>query len=118
MSLFDKIIKSKSEELDTKPQFRYHPNVWTLNIFNETTENNKVTCQCCNNATKYYLTNMYTQETVDCICPECVASGKASEKFNGEFIKLQKSIKFLMKQKEKNYFAKHLDMKAGKENIG
>lgn len=36
--------------------------------------------------TEYFLETMYCEKDVDCICPECVANGKAAEKFNGEFI--------------------------------
>lgn len=86
MGILDKIFKSKNEETDAKIQFKYHPNVWDLNVFDETTEENKVKCQCCNKDTRYYLTRIYTTADVDCICPECVANGKASEKFDGSYI--------------------------------
>lgn len=46
--ILDKIFKSKNEEIDTKVQFKYHPNIWDLNVFEETSEENKVKCQSCN----------------------------------------------------------------------
>lgn len=35
---------------------------------------------------------MYCSEEVDCICMECVANGKAAEKYDGEFIQYAEEI--------------------------
>jgi len=66
-------------------QFKYHPNVWEQEVFKTNKDGSKRACQCCGVETEYYLDTMYTAEDVDCICPECVASGKAAKKFNGSF---------------------------------
>lgn len=69
-----------------KINFRYHPNVWNMNIFSKNTDETTSVCQCCGQETEYYLGNMYCKEDIECICLECVASGKAAEKFDGTFI--------------------------------
>jgi Uncharacterized protein conserved in bacteria len=67
-------------------QFKYHPNVWEQNIFTEADYTNLPICECCEKPAKHYLERMYAYEDINCICPECVASGKAAEKFDGEFV--------------------------------
>ncbi len=69
-----------------KINFKYHPNVWDMNIFSKNADGTKAICQCCGQETEYYLEIMYCRENIQCICPECVASGRAAEKFNGTFI--------------------------------
>lgn len=69
-----------------KIKFKYHPNIWEMDIFDENSNGKDVVCQCCGEKTKFYYTNMYTTEDVECICPKCIASGKAAEMFQGEFI--------------------------------
>lgn len=66
-------------------QFKYHPNVWKLGIFREA-EGKLPVCDCCGTPAKYYLEGMYAEEEVECICPRCVASGKAARMFDGTFI--------------------------------
>lgn len=67
--------------------FKYHPNVWELGIFKHArSKKNPPHCQCCGRPTEYFLNHMYAKEEVSCICPECVASGKAAEKFDGCFV--------------------------------
>lgn len=66
--------------------FKYHPNVWEIGVFSKSVNGEIVTCQCCDGKTEYYLEKMYCKEDIECVCPECVASGKAAEKFNGTFI--------------------------------
>ena len=69
-----------------KITFKYHPNVWEQEVFSKSASGSMETCQCCGKETEYFLENMYTAENIDCICPECVASGKAADKFKGQFI--------------------------------
>lgn len=69
-----------------KITFKYHPNVWEQDVFSKCQDGSMAVCQCCGRETEYFYESMYTAEDVDCICPECVASGKAAEKFNGDFI--------------------------------
>ena len=67
---------------DNLPKFKYHPNVYDCGVV----EFGRGTCNCCGKETDAYVRSMYTREDVDCICMECVASGAAAEKFDGEFI--------------------------------
>ncbi len=67
--------------------FKYHPNVWKLGVFKRSrSKKNPPLCQCCGNPTEYYLNYIYAKEEVSCICPACVASGAAAEKFDGCFV--------------------------------
>ncbi len=64
------------------PKFKYHPNLYQSGyvIFGHSV------CQCCDQEVDAYIETMYSKEDVDCICLECVASGKAAEKFGGCFV--------------------------------
>ncbi len=64
-------------------KFRYHPDPLKTGIF----KNDKsMTCDCCGKRTDVYYTGpFYSVENVDYICPDCILSGKAADKFNGEF---------------------------------
>lgn len=65
------------------PKFKYHPNPIETEIFK--TDKN-VNCECCNKETEiYYDGPFYSVTDVNYICPSCIATGKAAEKFNGEF---------------------------------
>ena len=64
------------------PKFKYHPNVYESGKV----EFGKGICDCCGKKVEAYVQSMYTRESVDCICMECVASGAAAEKSKGEFI--------------------------------
>ena len=66
--------------------FKYHPNVWKLGIFKQSKRQHLPHCKCCGNPTEFYLNYIYAKEEVKCICPECVASGKAAERYDGCFI--------------------------------
>lgn len=64
-------------------KFRYHPDPLKTGAFmNDKT----VTCDCCGKQTYVYYTNpFYSVNEVNNLCPECIASGAAAEKFDGEF---------------------------------
>lgn len=64
------------------PKFKYHPNVYESGEV----EFSKGVCDCCGREVEAYVQSMYTRENVDCICMECIASGAAAEKFDGDFI--------------------------------
>lgn len=64
------------------PKFKYHPNLYQTDMV--VFENG--VCECCGKEVDAYIGNMYAAEEVTCICLDCVASGKAAEKFDGEFI--------------------------------
>ena len=73
-------------DINKLPKFKYHPNIYDGEKVIDGVEFGENTCQCCGNKTEVYVTSMYCREDVDCICMECVASGKAAEKFDGQFI--------------------------------
>lgn len=64
-------------------RFKYHPDPLKTGAFlNDRT----VICACCGKKTDVYYTGpFYSTENADCLCPECIASGAAAEKFNGAF---------------------------------
>lgn len=63
--------------------FKYHPDPIATGAFmNDKT----VTCDCCGKQTDvYYTSPFYSIDNVDYLCPECIASGAAAKKFDGEF---------------------------------
>ncbi len=63
------------------PQFKYHPNLYLSDMV--TFETN--VCNCCGKKVHAYISHMHTRFKVTCICLDCVASGKAAEKFDGYF---------------------------------
>lgn len=69
-----------------KIKFKYSPNAYDIDIFYHAEDGNFPVCECCGKPTEYSYETMYSTETVDCICPECIATGRAAEKFDGEFI--------------------------------
>ena len=69
------------------PTFKYQPNALENEIFVKAEPGKPVTCQCCGGHREYYYEMMmYAEEDVDCLCPECIASGAAARKFDGEFV--------------------------------
>lgn len=65
------------------PKFKYHPNPIETGSF---VQGEPHECNCCGRNTEiWYESPFYSAEDVDCLCPECIASGLAAEKFNGEF---------------------------------
>jgi uncharacterized protein CbrC (UPF0167 family) len=75
-----------SEIAAALPTFKYHPNCSELEIFTKAEPGRPTVCQCCGKETEYYYDGMYSVEDVNCLCPECIASGAAAEKFDGDFI--------------------------------
>ena len=63
------------------PKFKYYRNPRLAVKFDE----EPVICDCCKNPTHFYANSMYTTEDINAICPDCITSGKACEKFDGEF---------------------------------
>lgn len=89
-----------------KIKFKYHPNVWDLNVFAESSESDMKVCECCKKPTKYYLQMMYSRENVECICPKCVASGEAAERFDGSFVQDAEVAKVSNEEKIKELFSR------------
>lgn len=65
------------------PAFKYHPYPVSTGMFKY---DKTVVCGCCGEQTNiYYVGPFYSMEEVHDLCPECIASGKAAEKFDGAF---------------------------------
>ncbi len=62
--------------------FKYHPNI----LRNDIVENNNGTCQCCGEEVDVYVTSMYSEQAVNCLCLDCIANGEAAKKFDGTFV--------------------------------
>lgn len=66
------------------PYFRYHPDPLATGVFREL--ESPVTCPCCGKSTSViYEGPFYAIDEVENICPNCIASGAAAEKYDGEF---------------------------------
>lgn len=64
------------------PQFKYHPNAYDLDIFIK----EEGICEVCGEQSELkYDCSFYSVDEPDYICPFCIANGKASKKFDGEF---------------------------------
>ena len=65
------------------PIFKYHPDPIKTGAF---LQGDLHKCNCCGKKTKiWYESPFYSDSTVDCLCPECISSGLAAQKYNGEF---------------------------------
>lgn len=74
----------QEELLAALPHFRYHPNPLETEAFS--LSDTPVVCDCCGKPVKiYYDGPFYAIDEVDYLCPECISSGRAAEKFDGEF---------------------------------
>lgn len=84
-----KTVEEKQQEQEKwaamgLPSFRYHPNPMETGAFQESQEG--VICDCCGKITNiYYEAPFFAVDDVDYLCPACIASGKAAEKFDGSF---------------------------------
>lgn len=94
--------KTKSEQQQERekiaelglPKFRYHPNPIATGAFEQS--ENGVICDCCGKQTYiYYEEPFYAVEDIEYLCPKCIASGKAAEKYSGSFqddLSLEKGV--------------------------
>ena len=65
------------------PTFQYHPDPLGTGAFQQGEPH---TCGCCGKQSDiWYESPFYSRTRVECLCPECIASGAAAEKFSGEF---------------------------------
>ena len=65
------------------PKFKYHPNPMQTEALKSDKE---VFCDCCKKLTRvYYDGPFYSTYDVEYLCPQCIASGEAAMKFDGEF---------------------------------
>lgn len=84
----DRFALRRPEQGGQKPEglpfFKYHPDPLATGAF--TQADPPKTCQCCGkSAPVYYEGPFYSVEDVFCLCPDCIASGRAARKFQGEF---------------------------------
>ena len=63
------------------PKFKYLENSEEFLNFSE----EGVVCDCCGKTTNLFTDTMYTAEDINAICVDCIKSGEACEKFDGEF---------------------------------
>ena len=66
------------------PFFKYHPDPLKTGSFQRVDE--PAVCPCCGEKTPViYEGPFYSVENVEHLCPDCIASGAAAEKFDGDF---------------------------------
>jgi uncharacterized protein CbrC (UPF0167 family) len=64
------------------PSFKYHPDPIATKVFERLNE----PCDCCGEVSEYlYTPAVYSSHIIDGLCPWCIASGKAHEKFEAIF---------------------------------
>lgn len=81
---FNRKYTKQEEILKNLPFFKYHPNPLETGAF--TVNDEPVVCDCCGEKTLIsYGGPFYALDSIDDLCPECIASGRAAEKFDGEF---------------------------------
>ena len=75
--------RQRLAELDL-PAFKYHPNPLETGAFEQSADG--VVCNCCCKITHiFYTVPFYAVEDIDYLCPLCIASGKAADKYKGSF---------------------------------
>ncbi|MBQ8426069.1 MAG: CbrC family protein [Clostridia bacterium] len=63
------------------PIFKYMANAKEFLNYSE----DGVVCDCCGKTTNIFTDNMYTAKRINAICVDCIKSGEACKKFDGEF---------------------------------
>ena len=83
MGMFDKLKKKGTGTVHELPTFKYHPEPIKTRAFKT---DKTVICDCCDSKIDvYYDGPFYSAEEVEFLCPNCIKSGKANEKFDGDF---------------------------------
>lgn len=99
-------------------EFPYHPNIYQLEFSPIKPNQEARFCQVCGCVPELYLDRMYSTETIHRLCLQCVASGAAADQFDGAYIQDAEWQKVSDPALVKNFFVRHQDIVAGKENIG
>lgn len=82
--LTEKEKETHKEKISDLPTFRYHPDPLGTGAFKE---GEPKTCPSCGEAhTIYYVLRPYCVEELSHICPTCISTGRAAQKFEAEFI--------------------------------
>ena len=78
-------MKARWNDMEKEvPYFKYHPDPVETGAFKT---DKTVFCDCCRKETSIYYAHAYYSEAVlENLCPWCIASGEAAEKFNCEFL--------------------------------
>ena len=64
------------------PNFKYSPNAYNIDVFEEI----EGVCSVCNQTRQLkYDSSFYSMEEPEYICPWCIADGSAANKYDGEF---------------------------------
>lgn len=78
--LFNK--NNKSNTNNDLPKFKYYRDPIKTKAFIKTNE----VCEVCKEQTNYIYHNaFYSKESIEKICPNCIATGKAAKKYDGTF---------------------------------
>ena len=82
--LTEKEKETHKEKISSLPTFRYHPDPLGTGAFKE---GEPKTCPSCGeDHTIYYALRPYCVEELSHLCPTCIATGRAAQKFEAEFI--------------------------------
>ena len=82
--LTEKEKKPHKEKVSELPTFRYHPDPLATGSFKE---GEPKTCPSCGeDHTVYYALRPYCVEEIRHLCPTCISTGRAAQKFEAEFI--------------------------------
>ena len=82
--LTEKEKEAHKEKVRDLPTFRYHPDPLAAGSFKE---GKAKICPCCEKeSTVYYTLRPYCIENVENLCPTCISTGRAAQKFEAEFV--------------------------------
>ena len=82
--LTEKEKEAHKEKVSELPTFRYHPDPLATGSFKE---GEPKTCPSCGeDHTIYYALRPYCVEEIRHLCPTCISTGRAAQKFEAEFI--------------------------------
>lgn len=88
MSIFDRISETVGRLLRRRPVdavmpvYRYHPDPLSTKAILAT----DLLCACCGYARGYRVAGHYGRTQFDCICPWCVADGRAARRLGASFV--------------------------------
>ena len=99
-------------------KFPYHPNIYQLEFGPIERNKDGLVCQVCGCVPDLYLDSMYATEEIDCLCLECVASGAAADKFDGDIFKMQNLKWSAIRIGLKTFSVPRRVIAAGRGNIG
>lgn len=78
---FGRLLRQRPVDL-AMPVFRYHPDPVSTKAIVTT----DLSCACCGHARGYRVASNYGRTWYDCICPWCVANGRAARRLGASFV--------------------------------